>query len=392
MSDVAAALCRYARRMHAAIGAGHHVASPLGAWLLLALASSAADDPGVRADLTDALGMSSGEAGNAGVALLERPHSAVHLAAAAWHREPSEPIAAWLNSFRHVVESGPVPAQEEADKWADERTLGLIKQFPLSLGPETLLVLVTAVACSITWRTEFETRAARELLLPRSAGFADLTRVLRSPPGAASELIVDTDQGPVAVHAMESAHTDMLVVSVIADPEIPPDAVLDHAHRIAVALGRGAPVTGRRSLFDLPLGTGHSWVLSEARGSGYRDEQHFETLLPAWSARSSHKLLDLGIPGFASAAEALRQLVKGDDVDAAQAAMARYTRNGFEAAAVTGTFVAASAVLRPSRVRARTARVEFGHPYAVVAVAGGQNSAWAGVPLFSAWVATPEDA
>lgn len=379
--------------MHAAIGSGHHVASPLGAWLVLALASSAADDPGLQADLADALGMSLDEARTAGLALLQYPHSAVHLAAAAWHRESPKPIAEWLGSLGDGVESGPVPTQQDADRWADERTLGLIKQFPLSITPDTLLVLATAIACAITWRDEFETCAASELVLPRSPGFAGLTRMLRSPRAAAAELLVDTEDGPVAVHAMPSAHADMLVVSVIADPDVPPDAVLDHAHRIAVVLSRGGPVTRRRSLFDLPLGAGHSWLLSERRAQGPRDEEHFETILPAWSAESSHKLLDLGVPGFGAAAEALLRLVRGDDgVDAVQAALARFTRTGFEAAAVTGTAVAAAAMIRPSQVRVRSARVEFGHPYAVVAVASGTHSAWAGVPLFSAWVVVADDA
>ena len=40
MSDVATAIARYAQRFHAACD-GHHVASPLGAWLLLALCASA---------------------------------------------------------------------------------------------------------------------------------------------------------------------------------------------------------------------------------------------------------------------------------------------------------------------------------------------------------------
>ena len=37
-TDVAACVSGYAARLHAAIGTRHHVASPLGAWLLLALA------------------------------------------------------------------------------------------------------------------------------------------------------------------------------------------------------------------------------------------------------------------------------------------------------------------------------------------------------------------
>ncbi|MCI4061131.1 hypothetical protein MRQ36_00505 [Micromonospora sp. R77] len=44
---------------------------------------------------------------------------------------------------------------------------------------------------------------------------------------------------------------------------------------------------------------------------------------------------------------------------------------------------------------ARTAELRFGHPYAVVAVATDERrdgaGVWHGVPVFSAWVATPQE-
>ncbi len=84
--------------------------------------------------------------------------------------------------------------------------------------------------------------------------------------------------------------------------------------------------------------------------------------------------------------------------DAKQAAMARYSRTGFEAAAVTGVAVATAAMLPATR---REAELRFAHPYAVVAVTtdpgtgdqgGGSASPWHALPVFSAWVSEPEDA
>jgi len=49
VTDTAAAVARYAGRLHRVAGEGHHVASPLGAWLLLALCGlSAAQECAVR--------------------------------------------------------------------------------------------------------------------------------------------------------------------------------------------------------------------------------------------------------------------------------------------------------------------------------------------------------
>ena len=91
-----------------------------------------------------------------------------------------------------------------------------------------------------------------------------------------------------------------------------------------------------------------------------------------------------------------------DPWQAKQAAMARYTRVGFEAGALTTLAIALSAIARRPGVR-RTAELRFGHPFAVVAVAADTakpqerhrpvpRGPWHGLPVFSAWVADPEDA
>jgi hypothetical protein len=391
LTELTAALCRYAQRMHATIPASHHVASPLGAWLVLALASKAADDSALRTDITDALGLPPEEAVAAARRLLEQPHTAVRLAAAAWHRATSGLLDSWLATLGETVESGPVPSQRQADRWAEEHTLGLINQFPLALDERVMLVLATAVATVIEWQTPFTTCPAEELVLPPSPEFSGTSLWLHSPKDALYQRIVDTTDGAVAVHAMVSSNADMLVVSVIGDPDIAGDAVLGHAHRIAVALARGEPVAGERSLFDLPLGAGHSWVLEERREARSHRSEQFDIVLPTWSANSTHRLLELGVPGFRAAAEALRTMIDGAGTDAAQVAMAKYTRTGFKAAAVTGFAVATAIATRPAMHTVRHARIEFGHPYAAVAVATGAQGAWRGVPLFSAWVAAADE-
>jgi len=118
-------------------------------------------------------------------------------------------------------------------------------------------------------------------------------------------------------------------------------------------------------------------------------------VLPAWEARSMHDLTDERL-GFAAAATALG---KRGPWSAEQAAMARFTRFGFEAAAVTAMAIALSA-RAPGMMR--IGELRFGHPYAVVAVAASDPYAepdsddwpdrWNGLPVFSAWVAQPGEA
>ncbi len=123
---------------------------------------------------------------------------------------------------------------------------------------------------------------------------------------------------------------------------------------------------------------------------------------PCWSAQTGLDLRDDDALGFAAAARALAAALELGDWrrDARQAAMARYSAVGFEAAAVTGHAVATSArVSRPGRRRVATVR--FALPFAVIAAAFGDRqarhaspvpSAWHGLLVFSAWVTEPADA
>ena len=76
VTDGAAAVVRYADRIHGLAGSGHHVASPLGAWMLLALGATAADGS-TRKELEEILGADAGEAAALTGRLLADPHPLV---------------------------------------------------------------------------------------------------------------------------------------------------------------------------------------------------------------------------------------------------------------------------------------------------------------------------
>ena len=78
---VARSVARYAATFHGAVGDGHHVASPLGAWLLLALAAPAAAGQ-LRERLADVLGADIEDTRDTAAALLAEPHPTVSSAAA----------------------------------------------------------------------------------------------------------------------------------------------------------------------------------------------------------------------------------------------------------------------------------------------------------------------
>ncbi len=393
-TDIAGALRGYARRLHAVAGPRHHVASPLGAWLLLALCAPASTGK-TRESLNDVLGCDAADAAELAAGLLAAPHPAVPAASAVWHRDiTTGTLARWRSGLPPQVETGPLTTQAALDDWARRHTSGLIERFPIDIGPAVYLVIATALATRVSWERPFDLAPA-SALGASSPWAAELGQVLRTPEGPGHEQFVAVTQaaGDVAVHAA-LAQDGLLVASVAAGPGVPAADVLAAAYELAPALATGRRVA-RRSLFDLPLGDGPLWAISERTApvrSGAAREERCTAVLPAWTARSA---LDLGDPGlgFAAAAHAL---APGDPFQARQAAMARYSRTGFEAAAVSGLAVAlAMRVPRPGLVRA--AELRFGHPYAVVAVTvdtpgDADPGPWHGLPVFSAWVADPGDA
>ncbi|UIJ35782.1 hypothetical protein [Allobranchiibius sp. GilTou73] len=364
------------------------MASPLGAWLVLALAAPAASGD-LAEEIANALGADVDTAHAAATELLAHPHPAVSAAAAAWRIDGLPGLDPWMATLPAEVETGGMPTQDQADSWARANTLGLIDRFPVKTA-DFVVLLASALATRVTWATPFETIDAAELRGPWSSA---LDRVL----GASgllghSAYITETERaGLVAVHS--ALADDLEVISVIADPAVAPSDVLAAAHDIALRQSRPSGGSRTVSLFDLPLGDSALWTIIEEEAS--ERGERIETLLPAWHADSRHDLLSEPGLGFASAGQALRQLVSVQGpLEATQSAVARYGRRGFEAAAVPLLGVAISSVPARTSGLHRTATLRFGHPYAVVATALGPtpDDPWDGLPVFAAWVADPEDA
>lgn len=363
------------------------MASALGCWLLLALAGPASTGAD-REVLGDVLGCDIDVAASAAAGLLASPHPLVASAAAVWTARLApldDNFERWRASLPPEVSTGMLPDQAGLDSWAREHTFGLIDQFPITRTPDLYLVLASALATKVSWQVPFDLAPARELG-QRSPWSERLSQVLRTPTDAEhrahdSFVAVTAEAGDVGVHVAR-ARGGLIVVSVIAQSDVPAGQVLAAAHRIGCAHATGSTVPAR-DVAGLPLGDSPLWVVREENSP---DPDTCTAVLPAWSARSEHDLRD-PVLGFAAAKNALAPPT--DPWQARQSAMARYSRTGFEAAAVTG--LAAFLVAHPAR-RRRVAELRFGHPYAVVAVTVAEHGPWRGLPVFSAWVTDPEDA
>jgi hypothetical protein len=293
----------YADRMHRAVS-GHHVLSPLGAWLLLALAGSGARNAD-RAALEAVLGVDVEVAARYARALLEQPHPAVSAALACWHRADvtTPALETWLGSLPATTERGALPDQAAADAWAERVSQGLIPTFPIQLSPDLVMLLASALATRISWSQPFALEDAGAL---RYCWGEDVHQVLRSAPTHRVHLVDTEAAGRVAVHVAGSAD-GLDVTSVIADEDVSPAAVIAAAHEVAC---------GRRpalSLFDVPLGGGHAWVLTEQDAlvvAADGRQESSEAVLPAWHAETDLDLLATPDLGFGDAAAALIGLLR----------------------------------------------------------------------------------
>jgi hypothetical protein len=231
-----------------------------------------------------------------------------------------------------------------------------------------------------------------------------VSRLLWDGQADGHAMIARTDAaGLVAVHCAV-AREDLTVVSVSAAPETDRASVLAAGYEVAAEVCGGWG-TSACSLYDLPLGAGHSWDISEREVATFAPEPRLERLagvaLPAWGACGELDLTLSPAFGTAPALQTLRALIgprPDDQCAATQAAVASFSRYGFEAAAVTALGIRRAALRAPGqRSVERSAVLRFDHPFAAVAVAGrggggappGERTAFAGLPLFSAWVTDP---
>lgn len=380
--------------------------------MLAACATAASGD--VRDQLEEVLGCSAAEAATFLGAFLQNPPPALRTAVALWVRatDRTSALVEWSASLPREVERGPIPSQAVADAWAERTTSGLIRRFPLEITGLTRVILASALATKVTWQRPFQIVPSADHLRDSSPWSGRVEHVLLDSKPVLPLMLARTEAaGVVAVH-LAVADEDLAVVSVAADPSLDRHVVLEAAYEMARRCRDDELAVARCSLFDLPVGEGHSWEVDEDEVPAHVADERFEEVLGAtlvaWSARGELDLQKSDRFGVAPALTALLELIgshpAGDEFDAVQSAVASYSPTGFEAAAIT-SFAIMSAIAEPEKPQEkglrRTARLFFDHPYAAVALAGHHrdfsraragHTEMFGLPLFSAWVAQPGEA
>jgi hypothetical protein len=282
---------------------------------------------------------------------------------------------------------------------------GLIVSFAGQIDPPPDILLASAIASRVKWAEPFQMVPAMQLG-QRSPWASKVKNALKAPSSAShTQGIVSTRRaGDVAMHSALS-RDGLLVTSVIAAPNVAAADVLGAAYEIAHAHANRVLIT--RSLYELPVGDGHSWTILERQITTNAEEpnpEFFTAILPQWEAYGDH-LLERGKLGFDLAANALAQCLGLSSARSVtmQSAMARYTRLGFEAAAATSLVFSSNTASPGRKTKVRDAILRFGHPYAVVASVSDMpqwdverhkmigTRPWTGLPVFSAWITEPHE-
>lgn len=395
----------YCQRVYPAVLGLHDggsVSSPLGIWLLLAACGHAATGAD-RTNLELSLGCSVGEAQKLLEAFVAETPSALHAQLAVWGSAGVDDSAfrRWYRCLPSGIDVGGMPSQAQADEWAQRHTGGLVQRFPARL-EDALLVLASVVAADVTWSRPFEVVARRDLF-PSSRWLDGVERLLSDgDPTPHTMLATTRAAGVVAVH-LAVAVDGLAVLSVSAAPSVPREAVLMATHEVASLVRGVRSPAAKCSLFDLPVGSGHSWQITQRKIATQVAREHVERIgavtLPAWRVENELDLTRSDLFGAPSVLSALLGLLSPNQeavaMAATQTAVASYTRSGFQAAAITA-FVAFSGISRPAQRRGveRVADLRFDHPHSAIALAGSADSflghaapsPWFGLPLFTAWI------
>ncbi len=360
-------------RWCAVAGSDDFVLSGCGLWPLLGILASAANEP-ARTELAEAVGLAAGDAQKAALLLLDELAAGETIAGAlgVWVREDVRLREQWAASLPDgTVEK--LTDQAALDAWADRHTAGLIPRFPLDITSETLLVLTTAIVARTAWRDTFDDDVLEPQDGPwrghRGPGLSRYSRRLDD----VNLLEAETPVTRVIVRGIGD-----LDVHLLTGPATPAEVL---------GAGLGALDGSVAARTELPIGVqGPGLTVREVRAVS----DTLRIQLPPFEVRSSHRLLDQAdLFGLRTAADdGAQRFPEISDTplfveDAAQDALARFTRDGFEAAAVTAIAMA-RAVSMPIPRPALEISVTFDRPFGFLAVHRPT-----GLVIVAGWVARP---
>lgn len=364
-------------RWAATIDGGSTVLSGLGLWPLLALLRLGADDV-VGAELDGAIG-DADPAAAADLLGTLREAAAIEAALGLWSEAGMKLEPAWLEQMpagTHGRLRGEHDADRRAlDDWARENTAGLIDRMPVGSLEGVRLLLASAIAVRTRWEHPFIESAWTPAEGPWTG--RSLTRLRASGRDLDEVVVADTDAGPLTVIRCPG-RDDIEVRLVLGAPDASAGAVL-----AAAITADGVP--GSR----LPDGTPGPGLQIGDQAS--IDRPQLVVLTPKFRVTGSHDLTaNSDLFGLTTAIDSSTGHFPGISPEdlyvggARQDALALFTAEGFEAAAVSTIAMAGTSMRQPNPQAYRQITATIDRPFGFLAVHRPT-----GLILVAGWVDEP---
>lgn len=361
-------------RWCARLGSEDFVVSGAGLWPLLALLASAADDS-AAAELAAAVGRTAESGQSDAVELIKILADGASTTAALglWTREGIPLHEKWASGLPTGV-VGTLTDQEALDRWADKETDGLIKKFPLELTPDILLVLASALAARVKWRTPFE-------------GYPRKGRASWDDPGAPDEQWLSRTTYKLADAAVLDGAVTRIVVEGDGDVDV---HLLLGDRSPAEALAAGLRELSGEAEIRLATESGGGPGLEVRRVPSDSERDILRLRVPSFEIKARHDLLkEVDLFGLRALTESgTSHLPHLSPVplfisNGVQEVLARFFAEGFEAAAVTAFGIALGGIPQ-ERYEVTYVSASFDRPFGFVAVHRPSRLA-----VVAGWVSSP---
>lgn len=261
---------------------------------------------------------------------------------------------------------GGIPTQDELNRWVDEHSLGIIKEFPVE-NPESLIsLLANVIATKIDWDEPYKVTSEE------NASWGE--KLLTQKRDANLFLGLTEDSKPYAIHWKNDEKDTLSVYSIIGDESLSADTL----YKLLAEFESNTNLKNQ----TISVETAEKFIALEPdflKFEPQRSSSHVcptSVELPAWEASQTHDLDNLNV-GFESIKE-LWLKTYDMDVQTKQVAKAAYHKEGFEAAALTFSMVRAAAMF-PSR-EVYSIEAVFNRPYVVAAYSNEKG--FENLPLF----------
>lgn len=319
-------------------GDSNVVGSPLGSWLLLASIASSLDlgnNPALKSKTEDCLHMSMEDTAEAVHFILDT-YPALNYVSQAWTTADLSSLPAvqqWVKANTLVPYEGEIPSQKQIDEWASTNTNDLIKEFPAEMTDATLVVIANIIYSKLAWKTKFRP-------VPAEGGMTlwGVNTILNAT--ATRDVTFWKNESDVfAFYKVKAAGDDKEFVSLITclSREATPLELMESLNN-KNSMTHVFP--DEKMLLD--LANGMYRVKEVKRGTS---STVIEVNVPAWDASSQHKLLDNSALGYQELTEAFSaNSTTSFTADAKQIAVAKFDKDGFEAAALTALVMARCAM------------------------------------------------